>query len=116
MRFGKKYVVVKQDVNATRPVKLGFDLNDGTVHYVLSDDVFTKRYNAKHGELSYPDGDCSFETYTDNVMIEVESLSDIKKVPNGGTNEITEFWSLNKKPCDVDFTSDDSIDEFINKM
>lgn len=116
LRFGKKYVVVSQDVNATTPAKLGFDLNDGTVHYVLGDDVFTKRYNAKHGELPYPDGDCSFETYTNNVMIEVESLSDIKKVPNGGSNEITEFWSLNKKPCDVDFKSDASIDEFIGKM
>ena len=116
LHFGKKYVVVSQDVNATTPAKLGFDLNDGTVHYVLGDDVFTKRYNAKHGELPYPDGDCSFETYTNNVMIEVESLSDIKKVPNGGTNEITEFWSLNKKPCDVDFKSDASIDEFIGKM
>ncbi len=116
LRFGKKYVVVSQDVNATTPAKLGFDLNDGTVHYVLGDDIFTKRYNAKHGELPYPDGDCSFETYTNNVMIEVESLSDIKKVPNGGTNEITEFWSLEKKPCEVDFKSDDSIDEMINKM
>lgn len=116
LRFGKKYVVVSQDVNATTPAKLGFDLNDGTVHYVLGDDIFTKRYNAKHGELPYPDGDCSFETYTNNVMIEVESLSDIKKVPNGSTNEITEFWSLEKKPCEVDFKSDDSIDEMINKM
>ena len=49
-------------------------------------------------------------------MIEVESLSDIKNVPNGGTNEITEFWSLNKKPCEVDFKSDASIDEFLGKM
>lgn len=114
--FGKKYVTVKQDVNATCPAKLGFDLNNGTVHYVLGDDVFTKRYNAKHGELPYPDGDCSFETYTNNAMIEVESLSDIKKVPNGGTNEITEFWSLSKKPCDVDFRNDASIDEFLGKM
>ena len=116
LRFGKKYVVVSQDVNATTPAKLGFDLNDGTVHYVLGDDVFTKRYDAKHGELPYPDRNCSFETYTNDVMIEVESLSDVKKVENGGTNEITEYWSLSKKPCEVDFKDDSSIDEFIGKM
>lgn len=114
--FGKKYVVVSQDVNATCPCKLGFDLDDGTVHYVLGDDVFTKRYDAKHGELPYPDGDCSFETYTNKVMIEVESLSDIKKVPDGGYNEITEYWSLAKKPCEVDFKNDASIAEFIDKI
>lgn len=116
LRFGKKYVVVSQDVNATTPAKLGFDLNEGTVHYVLGEDVFTKHYDAKHGELPYPDGNCSFETYTNAVMIEVESLSDVKKVADGDTNEITEYWSLSKKPCEVDFKNDDSIDEFIGKM
>ena len=116
LRFGKKYVVVSQDVNATTPAKIGFDLNNGTVHYVLGDDVFTKRYDARHGELPYPDRNCSFETYTNNVMIEVESLSDVKKVENGDTHEITEFWSLSKKPCEVDFKDDNSIDKFIGKM
>ena len=116
LRFGKKYVVISQDVNATCPAKLGFDLNDGTAHYVLGDDIFTKRYDAYHGKLPYPDENCSFETYTDNVMIEVESLSDIKAVENGDSHEYTEYWSLDKKPCEVDFNSDASIDEMLSKM
>ncbi len=116
IRFGAKYAVIKQDVNSTTPLKIGFDLNKGVVHYVLGDDVFTKRYNAKHGELPYPDGNCSFETYTDNVMIEVETLSAIKAVENGDCHEYTEYWSLDKKPCEVDFNSDASIDEMLSKM
>lgn len=116
IRFGAKYAVIKQDVNSTTPLKIGFDLNKGVVHYVLGDDIFTKRYNAKHGELPYPDGNCSFETYTDNVMIEVETLSDIKTVENGDSHEHIEYWSLSKKPCEVDFNSDASIDEMLGKM
>lgn len=114
--WGKKYTTVKQDVNATTPIKLGFDLNNGCVHYVLGNDVFTKRYDAKHRELPYPDENCSFETYTNDVMIEVESLSDVKLVKNGDSHSHTEFWSLNKKPCDVDFKNEASIDEFLNKI
>ena len=116
IRFGKTYTTIKQDVNATTPVKLGFDLNKGLAYYVLGDDIFRKRYDAKHGELPYPDENCSFETYTDNVMIEVETLSDIKAVENGDSHEYTEYWSLIKKPCDVDFNSDDSIDEMLSKI
>ncbi|MBQ2266507.1 MAG: hypothetical protein II342_03800, partial [Clostridia bacterium] len=54
IRFGKTYTTIKQDVNATTPVKLGFDLNKGLAYYVLGDDIFRKRYDAKHDELPYP--------------------------------------------------------------
>ncbi len=116
IRFGKKYTTIAQDVNATTPVKLGFDLNQGVVHYVLGDDIFSKRYDAKHGKLPYPDENCSFETYTNDVMIEVETLSDIKTVENGDSHEHFEFWSLNKKPCEVDFNDDSSIDNMLSRL
>ncbi len=116
IRFGKKYITIKQDSSATTRMKWGFNLNKGVSYYVLGNDVFSKRYDARHGELLYPDGECSFEIYTDNVMIEIETLSDVKCVENGDTHSLTEFWSLTKKPCEVDFTSEDSIDEFLNKL
>ncbi len=114
--FGKKYATVKQDVNAQGPLKLGFDLNQGVTYYVLGDDIFSKRYEAKHGLLPYPDGNSSFETYTDNVMLEIETLSDVRVVENGDSHELLEFWSLNKKPCDIDFKDDKSIDEMLKKL
>ena len=116
IRFGKNYAVVSQDTNATTPIKLGFDLNGGVTYYVLGDDIFSKRYDARHGQLPYPDENCSFETYTNDVMIEVETLSDVKTVENGGSHELLEFWSLTKKPCEVDFSSDKLIDEMLSKM
>lgn len=112
--WGRKYVTLKQDRNATEPIKLGFDLNCETVYYVLNDDIFCKKFETKHPTAEYPDGGCSFETYTNSCMIEVESLSELKTVEPGETSKLVECWSLCKKPCDVDFRDDKSIDNLLN--
>lgn len=115
--WGKKYVTVKQDVNCTGPMKLGFDLNCGTVYYCLGEDIFRKSYDTKHLEgAEYPDGGCSFETYTNNDMIEVESLGELKEVKPAETAEHTECWSLIKKPCEVNLRCDASIDKLLSKI
>lgn len=114
--WGKKYVTVKQDTAAECPLKLGFDLNRGTVHYVLGDDVFTKSFETLHPTAAYPDGGCSFETYTNDAMIEIESLGELKTVNPGELSELTEHWSLCKKPCDADFRSDASIENLLSKL
>lgn len=113
--FGKKYVTVRQDRNMG-PMKLGFDLNRGTAYYILGDDVFCKHHSTNHPDGVYPDNNCSFETYTNEVFIEVESLSELKVVKPGDDISLTESWSLCKKPCDVDYKSDDSIDNFLKKL
>ena len=113
--FGKRYVTVRQDVNMG-PMKLGFDLNRGTAYYVLNDEVFCKHHDTNHPCGRYPDNNCSFETYTNQVFIEVESLSEQKVVKPNDKIELTESWSLCKKPCEVDFKSDDSIDNFLKKL
>ncbi len=115
--WGKKYVTVKQDENAQGPLKLGFDLNCGTVYYCLGEDIFRKSYKTLHLDGAvYPDGGCSFETYTNSDMIEVESLGELKVVAPEETVEHTEGWSLVKKPCEVDFRNDDSIDGLLSKI
>ena len=114
--WGKKYVTVKQDPNAANPLKIGFDLGGGAVFYTLGDDIFCKRYNTNHPNGNYPDGGCSFETYSCGVFTEVESLGELKTVVPGETSEHIESWSLFKKPCEVDFRDDASIDNMLNKL
>ncbi len=114
--FGTKYTTVKQDANAKTPIKLGFDLKRQCAYYVLGDTVFTKRFATNHGKADYPDGGCSLETYTNDIFIEVESLSELKTVAPGKTVSHTEGWSLTKKPCEVDFKDDNSIDNFLSKL
>lgn len=112
----RKYMTLRQDTSAEEPIKFGFDLNCGTVYYVLGEDIFCKKYDTLHPGASYPDGGCSFETYTNNSMIEVESLGELKTVQPGEISELTESWSLYKKPCEIDFKSDKSIDTMLEKL
>ena len=114
--WGKKYVTIKQDVNATTPVKLGFDLNCGIAYYVLEDEILYKNYETKHPTAKYPDGGCSFETYTNAKMIEFETLSELKNIAPGEIHSHTEHWSLCKTPCKVDFRNDSSIDNLLEKI
>ena len=114
--WGNKYVTLRQDQNEKKPIKLGFDLNCGTVYYCLNDEIFCKKYNTNHPNAAYPDGGCSFETYTCQSMIEVESLNELKAVKPGEVSELTESWSLCKKPCEVDFKDDNSIDNLLSRI
>ena len=114
--FGKKYATLRQDTKAEKPIKLGFDLNCGTAYYVKGEDILYKRYNTNHPDGVYPDGGCSFETYTCDVMLEFETLGELKNVAPGETTEHTEFWSLCKTPCAVDFKDDSSIDNMLSKI
>ncbi len=114
--WGKKYVTVKQDKNAVSPVKLGFDLNEGKAYYVLGDTVFKKTYYPNHLKGIYPDGGCSFETYTNAAMLEFEVLGEVNSVKSGDIAEHSECWSLHSKPCDVDYNDDSSIDVFLKTL
>ena len=114
--WGKKYVTVRQDVNATEPIKLGFDLNCGTAYYVLGNEIFKKTYKTNHPDGNYPDGGCSFETYTDKVMLEFETLSELKTVNAGEVNTLSEVWSVSELPCKVECKNDSSIDNLIANL
>lgn len=116
LHFGERYVTLKQDTGVERSLKLGFDLNQAEAYYCLGDDIFRKTYETYHPHEKYPDNNCSFEAYTCATFLENESLSPLKKVQPNETVSLTEHWSLHKKPCEVDFTSDESIDEMLNKL
>ncbi len=115
--FGKKYTTIKQIAEGEEYCgKIGTDLNCGTAYYVLGDEILYKTYETEHPNAKYPDGNCSFETYVCNAMIEFETLSPLKNIAKGETHEHIERWSLCKKPCDVDFEDDNSIDNLLSKI
>ena len=114
--WGKKYVTLRQDKQYTQPIKLGFDLNCGMAYYVKADEILYKKFNTNHPNGTYPDGGCSFETYTNENMLEFETLGELKTVAPNETSSHTEHWSLCKKPCEVDFKNDASIDNLLSKI
>ena len=116
LHFGNHYVTLRQDTNANQALKLGFDLNQAETYYCLGNDIFRKKYETHHKTEKYPDNNCSFETYTCDNFLEIESLSPLRKVKPQETVSLTEHWSLHQKPCDVEYNNDKSIDNLLVKL
>ena len=117
IKFFDKNFVLKQSKDSPRPIKIGFDLECGSVFYALGEDVFCKSFEVHHREgLPYPDGGCSFETYTNENFLEIESLSPVKKVAPGETVSQRERWTLTKAPANPDFDTESGVNEFLSKI
>jgi len=93
--FTKKYLALRQDPNNSEAQKLGLFNPHTWGAYVLNGEVFIKQA-AGDAHASYPDFGCSFETFTNNEFLELETLSPLKKVAPGETAEQTEHWTLRK--------------------
>jgi hypothetical protein len=94
-QFTKKYVMLRQDAKAAEPQKVG-SFNENTWGaYLLGSDLFIKRYKADPSR-TYPDFGCSYETFTNADMLEIETLGPLAKVAPGATVEHIERWSLHK--------------------
>ena len=75
------------------PFKIGSFVAKGEVYYVLDDVMLVKRFSADPTAV-YPDGRCNFETYTNHLFIEVESLSPMGKLLPGERMVHYEEWQL----------------------
>ncbi len=109
---GKRYMTVKQDGTAIGKFKIGCNNRSGIAIYAASETVFIKRREVDHDSLVYPDGNSSFETYTDRNVLELEMLDAMKTVEPNEQSELTEYWSLARHSGTPDPRSDDEIDSF----
>jgi hypothetical protein len=93
--FTKKYLTLKQDPANSEAQKLGMFNANTWGAYLLNGEAFIKRARANLGE-PYPDFGCSFETFTNNEFLEIETLGPLTKIPPGKTSEQVEHWSLHR--------------------
>lgn len=92
-RFTRKYMLLTSDKTATEPQKLGHFNPDTFGAYLLGSDLFLKRYRADPTKR-YPDFGCSFETFTNAQVLELETLGPLVDLAPGETAEHIEHWSL----------------------
>jgi len=90
--WGSKYITLRQ-VPGAIPQKIGASVPDGWAGYLRDDLLFVKLFDYDAG-APYPDGGCNFETFTNDVMIEVETLGALRTVQPGETVEHVEEWCL----------------------
>lgn len=102
-KFTKKYLMLKQDPNNKEPQKIGHFNPDTWGAYVLGSEVFLKRYTAVTGS-AYADFGCSFEIFSRNDILELETLGPLQKVEPGKSAEHIETWSLHRGVAIDEFT------------
>ena len=101
-KFTKKYLTLRQDPNNSNAQKLGSFNVDTWAAYLLNGEAFVKRTKADPTK-TYPDFGCSFETFTNNEFLEIETLGPMTKVQPEQMVEQVEQWGLykNVKPAAI---------------
>jgi hypothetical protein len=91
----KHYLVLKQDPHAGAPQKAGLFNEHTRAAYLLGSDLFIKRYEANPA-LAYPDFHCSFEMFSNNEFLELETLGPLVDLMSGFSATHVEHWSLHR--------------------
>jgi hypothetical protein len=94
-QFTKKYLILRQDPKNPSPQKTGLFNADTVGAYVLGTDLFIKRSSATDARKQ-PDFGCSFETFTNDTFLELETLGEVSNVRTGASVEHVERWSLHR--------------------
>lgn len=93
LTFREDAVLVDQDGDADDPLKIGASVDDEWAAYVTEGTAFVKEF-AYDPTASYPDLGSSVETYTDDSMLELETLGPFHELDPGESAVYTETWRL----------------------
>jgi hypothetical protein len=92
-RWGKRYVLLRQDPQSDAPQKAGVMVTDGWAAYARAGHLFLKRFRyVEHAH--YPDFGCSVEAFTNADMLELETLGPLVHLHPGAAVEHVERWHL----------------------
>ena len=90
--LGSKYITLRQD-SGRGPTKIGLSNAMGWVAYRNQGTLFVKRFGYQE-DRAYPDNGCNYETFTNQDMLEMESLAPLVTLAPGQTVEYPEHWDL----------------------
>ena len=112
--LGNKYGTLRQVKGAPGKFKIGMNNEDGWAAVVNRGQIFLKNF---HMEIdgNYPDYGCNFETFTNGIFLECESLGELKTLKNGQKVSLVEDWELIECSDTFDPRNEASIDGFVKK-
>lgn len=91
----RKYLVLRQDTSRSAPQKIGLFAEHTWGAYLLDGEVFLKE-TRNDASQTYSDFGCSFETFTNDEFLEMETLGPLRTVAPGEHVEHVERWSLHR--------------------
>jgi hypothetical protein len=116
--WGKKYITLRQDPSITSAFKIGINNARGWAAYLNHGQLFIKK-NDVNPNGRYPDYGCSFETYTNNYIVELETLGELVDITPGSTIYHGEEWTLidnvERPAPDDEVTIDALVNLYIEK-
>ncbi|KEI03585.1 hypothetical protein [Clostridium botulinum] len=116
VNWGDRYITIKQDPNIQQAFKLGINNELGWSAYFNNECLFVKKYN-NVVDGNYPDFGVSYETYTNNIMLEMETLGELSETKPNETVEHIEEWYLFenvKIPSNNDYEIEEIMNPYIN--
>lgn len=90
--LGSKYALLRQDVNKG-PTKIGLAHREGWVAYLNSGALFVKRFDYREGAV-YPDRGTRYQTFSNEDMLEMETVGELVTLAPGASAELKETWEL----------------------
>jgi hypothetical protein len=95
-RLSRKYLVLRQDPKNSNPQKLGTYNRHTWGAYLLNGELFVKRYEAIAAPSAYPDFGCTFETFTNADILELETLGPLTTLAPGQSVSHIERWTAHR--------------------
>lgn len=91
--WGDKYTILQQNPDIKHPLKFGISNEDGWAAYFNHNSLFLKYYTPDTN-ARYPDFGVSYETFTNDFMLEMETLSPLTLLQPEAGVEHMERWEL----------------------
>ena len=115
LTLGSRYWTLAQNTGMG-PIKIGLNHGGGTdgqgtgswAAYALEGVLFVKQF-ARDPGAAYPDGGCNCELFSNEAMLEVETLGPLAQLPAGGVLEHRESWQVLTGLVGFDADDEDTI-------
>jgi hypothetical protein len=91
-RWGDRLFQLRQDPARPDPQKIGFYNEEGWIAYQRGDALFLKLYSPRPGP--HADLGCNTEIFTNDAILELETLSPLVRLAPGASAEHVERWYL----------------------
>lgn len=110
-RFTSKYVTLRQDPHAKAAQKLGLFNPHTFGAYLLAGHLFLKQFRPDP-LLEYADMGCSYQSFTNRDMLELETMGPYEWVAPGAHTQFVETWSLDRG-VELNEISDQALDALL---
>ena len=108
----EKYIALRQDPANSDPEKIGLYNPATRGAYLLNGELFVKKFEAPEGE-EYPDMGSSFEIFTNESFLELETLGPMRTLQPRESVDHLEIWSLHR-PVTVERWDDAELDRALS--